>query len=138
MEKVRIIPYTKYDESEIIPLYRAVGWSRYYENPPMLRAAFANSLYAAGAYWQEKLVGMIRAVGDGHSILYIQDLLVAPDYQRRGIGSLLLRDVLGKYDGVYQKVLLTDGEPRTIRFYKSLGFQPSGQFGCLAFLRFST
>ena len=49
-------------------------------------------------------------VGDGYTILYIQDLLVHPDFARQGIGSRLLLRILGKYESVYQKILLTDDQ----------------------------
>ncbi|MGX7076836.1 GNAT family N-acetyltransferase [Globicatella sanguinis] len=34
---------------------------------------------------------MIRVVRDGYSILFIQDILVLPEFQRQGIGSTLLK-----------------------------------------------
>lgn len=73
--------YTNYNESEIINLYTAVGWSNYFNNPEMLCNAYENSLYILGAYDRDKLVGIIRVVGDGHSIIYVQDILVLPEYQ---------------------------------------------------------
>ena len=39
---------------------------------------------------------MVRVVGDGASVILIQDLLVHPEYQRKGIGDQLMRAVLEK------------------------------------------
>ena len=128
--------YSHYNEAEILPLYRSVGWSNYYEHPEMLAKAYANSLYILGAYEDEKLVGIIRAVGDGHSILFIQDILVDPEYQRRGIGTALTNALLEKYQNVYQIELATDNTEKTIHFYKSLGFRPLHEIGCCGFLKF--
>ena len=48
----------------------------------------------AGPVGGRRLVGLVRVVGDGASIAYVQDLLVHPDWQRRGIGARLLRDAM--------------------------------------------
>lgn len=137
MNAIIFKPYTDYNEKEILTLYRSVGWTNYTDYPEMLRNAYAHSLFTLGAYAGEQLAGIIRVVGDGCSILYIQDLLVHPDFQRKGIGSRLLKAVLQKYQRAYQKVLLTDDRPETIAFYKSLGLQPADRYGCLAFVQFN-
>ena len=87
------------------------------------------------AYEDEALVGIIRAVGDGHSILFIQDILVYPEYQRRGIGTALMKALLDRYAHVYQIELATDNTKKTINFYKSLGFYPLQEIGCRRFLK---
>ena len=127
--------YRKYNEEEILNLYRSVGWVNYVNEPEMLRNAYANSLKIFGAYEGEKLLGIIRVVGDGHSIVHIQDIIVLSEYQRHGIGTALLQRVLDTYENVYQKILLTDNTERTIQFYKSLGFQMDTEIECRAFLK---
>ncbi len=62
--------------------------------PKQAQMALDNSLYMIGAYDGEQLVGMGRIVGDGAVICYIQDLIVAPDYQRMGIGSKVLNALI--------------------------------------------
>lgn len=132
---MHIEPYSHYEEAQILSLYRAVGWSNYYERPEMLEKAYAGSLCVLGAYENEKLVGIIRAVGDGASILFIQDILVHPEYQRRGIGTALMQALLERYSHVYQIQLATDNTEKTIAFYKSLGFQPLREIGCYGFIK---
>ena len=114
--------YSKYNEEEILNLYKSVGWLNYTSNPAMLKNAYKNSLKILGAYDADKLVGIIRVVGDGYSIVYIQDMIVLPEYQRKGIGTLLLEKILFEYKNVYQKVLMTDNTEKTVRFYKTDGF----------------
>lgn len=121
------------DESGLLPLYAAVGWTNYTGRPDMLRAAYQNSLCALGAYEGGRLAGAVRAVGDGASIVYVQDLLVLPEYQRRGIGAALVRALMARYPAVYQLVLLTDDTEKTAAFYRSLGLSPVREAGCLAF-----
>ena len=125
--------YAVYKEAEILGLYTSVGWTNYTDNPEMLRNAYLNSLKLYGAYVDGKLVGIIRAVGDGFSVLFIQDLLVHPDFQRNGIGTLLLKRMLKEYENVYQMHLITEDSEKTISFYKSLGFVDNSEIGCKAF-----
>ena len=80
-------------------------------------------------------MGILRAVGDGHSILFIQDILVYPEYQHRGIGTALVKAVLEQYPHVYQIELATDNTEKTVSFYKSLGFRPMEEIGCRGFLK---
>jgi len=129
--------YQTYNESEILSLYTSVGWTNYTNHPEMLKNAYANSLKTLGAYENEKLIGIIRVVGDGHSVVFIQDLLVYPEYQRQGIGTALLKQILQDYKHVYQKHLFTDNTEKTIQFYKSLGFTMDTDMNCRAFSIFS-
>ena len=57
------------------------------------------------------------------SIFYLQDILILPDYQRRGIGRMLLEDCLARFSHVRTKVLMTDDEARQKAFYESLGYR---------------
>lgn len=127
--------YSEYRESEILSLYRSVGWTNYTDNPDMLKNAYANSLKILGAYADGQLLGIIRVVGDGYSIVFIQDLLVSPEHQHKGIGTALISQILGLYQTVYQKSLLTDNTEKTIRFYQSAGFQMDTEMGCRAFTK---
>ena len=127
--------YGEYRESEILSLYRSVGWTNYTDNPDMLKNAYANSLKILGAYADGRLLGIIRAVGDGCSIVFIQDLLVFPEYQHKGIGTALISRILALYQTVYQKSLLTDSTEKTIQFYQSAGFQMDTDIGCRAFIK---
>ena len=133
--KYEIREYLHYKESEIIDLYEKVGWTNYTDNPVMLQNAYQNSLKILGAYDGDKLIGIIRAVGDGYSIVYIQDILVLPEYQRQGIGRALMNWLLEEYKGAYQKVLFTDNTEKTIQFYKSVGFAMDTDIECRAFLK---
>ena len=134
---MKIAEYGAYIESEVLPLYESVGWTSYTASPAMLRAAFENSLLVLGAYSDGRLIGILRAVGDGASILYIQDILVHPDHQRRGVGSALLKAALGRYPNVYQTVLMTDDSENTRAFYCKNGFVAAGDMGCTSFMKIS-
>ena len=122
--------YTTYCESEILRLYASVGWTAYTDDPAALREGFAHSLLTIAAYEDEALAGLVRVVGDGATIVLVQDLLVAPEYQRKGIGRALLQAVLDRYRAVRQLQLVTDDTEKTLAFYKSMGFAENAAFGC--------
>ena len=130
-----IKPYTQYSEAEILPLYESVGWIFYCKHPDVVKEAYANSLCILAAYEEDRLVGLIRSVGDGHTILFIQDLLVYPEYQRRGIGTALMNALLEQYPHVYQIELATDYTEKTVAFYKSFGFRNLSDIGCCGFMK---
>lgn len=133
--EITIKEYTKYDSDEILNLYNSVGWCSYTNHPKMLEHAFEHSLKILCAHDGNKLVGLVRAVGDGYSVLFIQDILVLPEYQRKGIGTRLLKSMLDLYPEVYQTQLATDKTEKTVEFYKSCGFLPYSQTGCEGFIK---
>ena len=120
---------------EIFPIYEAVGWTNYTTNPTMLKNALEHSLFLISARDEEgNLIGFLRAVGDGFSIVYIQDIIVLPEYQRQGIGTQLLRQTLEYFKEVYQMILTTDSELKTLAFYESNGFTALSKVGCTSFM----
>ena len=127
--------YENFHLEDIINLYQSVGWTNYLERTGILEEAYANSLCVLGAYDSDRLVGIIRAVGDGRTIVFVQDIIVLPEYQRKGIGTKLLKAVMEKYKDVYQMELLTDNTEKTKAFYRSVGFTASDDMGCVAFIR---
>ena len=132
---MEIKEYIDYKDEEILDLYNDAGWKAYTEDPETLRKGYENSLLVLAAYEGGELQGIIRVVGDGQTIVFVQDILVYKKYQRQGIGSALLQAVLGRYSGVRQIELVTDNTEKTIAFYRSAGFRPLAEFGCCGFMR---
>ena len=121
--------------NEILGLYEAVGWTNYIARPERLRAGYACSLAVWGAFAGDRLVGVVRVVGDGATIVFVQDLIVAPSHQRTGIGTQLMRAVMNRFSDVYQMELLTDDGSGACALYESLGFVRSDAMGCVAYVR---
>ena len=128
--------YTTYNEKDILPIYESVGWTNYTKRPQMLEDAFSNSLKIYAAFVNDSPVGLRRVVGDGVSVVFIQDLLVRPEYQRHGIGTALLDKIIKEYENVYQLHLITDNTEKTVSFYKSLGFHMDTDINCRAFSKY--
>ena len=127
--------YTQFKFDEILRLYTKVGWTAYTEDMPALERGYKNSLYILAAYENDQLIGIIRVVGDGATVILIQDIIVCPERQRQGIGTALLKAVLDRYSAVRQIQLTTDNTPETVAFYKSLGFVDFSEIGCCGFMR---
>ena len=121
--------------NEILALYGAVGWTNYTARPDTLRAGYEGSLAAWGAFVGDKLVGVVRVVGDGVTIVFVQDLIVAPSHQRTGIGTQLMQAVMNRFSDVYQMELLTDDGSGACALYERLGFVRSDAMGCVAYVR---
>ena len=139
LQKVRfrmeIKEYTRYQEDEIFRLYSQVGWTAYTENMAALKQGFQNSLLTLAAYENNELLGIVRVVGDGFTIVFVQDILVFPAKQRQGVGTALLKAVLERYANVRQIELTTDQTPETAAFYRSLGFTEFSEIGCFGFMK---
>lgn len=132
---IAIEKYEDYSEREILPLYQAVGWTNYANNPAMLENAYGNSLCTLAAKDGQTIIGIVRAVGDGHSIIYIQDLIVLPKFQRRGIGRKLIEAIMSLYGNVYQTVLITDAAEENVSFYRNVGLIDGSRFNCVPFMK---
>ena len=115
----------------VLHLYQAVGWTNYTHQPQMLEQALSHSLVIYLALDGDSVVGLIRLVGDGFSSVFVQDLIVLPSYQRQGIGSSLMKEALKDYKDTYQVQLLTDQTEKTLRFYRSMGFEILSTYNCI-------
>lgn len=127
---------------ELVELYQSVNWLLYAADPDGLARAVDRSTYVVTARDGDgRLIGLARCLSDDVSIAYLQDVLVHPDHQRRGIGRFLVMVCLERFGHVRRKVLLTDDEPGQAAFYESLGFRNLRDFGpptINAFVQIST
>lgn len=76
-------------------LFETTGWNREsHRSPEALGRALDGSQFMVGAYDGEQLIGFGRVLTDGvlHGMIY--DLIVHPAYQRQGIGTQLLQQLV--------------------------------------------
>ncbi len=126
---------TPIDYDELNLLYESVEWTGYTDFPDKMRKLLEGSSFYISAWHTNLLVGLIRAVGDEVSILYIQDLLIRPAYQRMGIGRQLMEGMLKQHTHIRQIVLMTDDTEKTAAFYRTFNFQTTQEMGGLAFTK---
>ena len=127
---VKITKETSVSIDDVLHLYQAVGWTNYTNQPQMLEQALSHSLATYLARDGEKIVGLVRLVGDGFSSVFVQDLIVLPSYQRQGIGSNLMKEALADYKDAYQIQLATEQIEKNLIFYRSLGFETLSTYDC--------
>ena len=127
---IKITKETSVSINDVLHLYQAVGWTNYTNQPQMLDQSLAHSLAIYVARDGEEIVGLVRLVGDGFSSVFVQDLIVLPNYQRQGIGSDLMKEALGDFKDAYQVQLATEQTEKTLGFYRSLGFETLSTYDC--------
>lgn len=124
--KIEIKFVKDWPEEDIVNLYQAGGWWRDRYDPAGIKLLIKGSFAFVVAVDKDsgKAVGMGRAISDGVSDAYIQDLVVLPEHRDMGIGKKLTNALL---DYCLSKKLLWVGliaEPGQENFYSSLGFKP--------------
>jgi ribosomal protein S18 acetylase RimI-like enzyme len=117
-------------------IYKKESWNAYLKDDGKLIRAFNNSLHIVGAFDNNKLIGFIRCVGDGEHIVVVQDLIIDPEYQRRGIGKDLLSKIMQKYSEVRSFMIITDIDDEVAnKFYQSLSFKKIKDLNMIGYIR---
>jgi len=104
---------------QIADLREAVGWNRmesFYESEHM------NSYFHISVYDCEKLIGYIDTVSNGVTDAYIQDLMVHPEYQCKGIGTELMNRTIAYLKERKIYMISVVFEERLLPLYKRFGF----------------
>lgn len=123
-------------DDQLRHIYDEAGWIAYTCDMDKLKRAIDNSLYVVTAWYNEELVGILRVVGDGETILYLQDLIVHKNHRRHKIATGMLEKVINKFPEVRQKVLVAEDSDDSRGFYEEVGFMPCDQGDFIGFIRF--
>ncbi|GAB1529885.1 MULTISPECIES: GNAT family N-acetyltransferase [Brevibacillus] len=67
----------------------SVGWEKMM-NFKVLKDSLENSLYSVVVLSDSKIIGMGRIIGDGYIYFYLQDIVVLPEFQKMGIGTMIM------------------------------------------------
>ena len=107
----------------IITIYRAHGWWKPSDTPALLKKIIKGSHCFAAAGLDGRIIGIGRAISDGVSDAYIQDMAVLKTERGSGAGRAILKALLArlKKDGVNWVGLIAqdNSEP----FYRKAGFK---------------
>src|SRR6185437_7988394 len=109
------------DSKELISLFRLAKLGG--REGEKVQRAFQNSTAVCFAFDGPRLVGAARALSDREYHATIYDVAVHPAYQRRGIGTRLVNELISMLP-VWRVLLVADGE--VTAFYRRLGFEPFG------------
>ena len=96
-----MISIKAYDETRdfehIIRSCEEEGWIKFYttKKEEFRRALSASESYVA--YDGEEYCGFTRCITDGHFTIFCCEIIVDPEFRRRGVGGLLLKTVNDQY-----------------------------------------
>jgi GNAT superfamily N-acetyltransferase len=85
------------DKNEYFSLFITTGWNNEYQaSPDDLEKANKNSWLVVCAYEENRLVGFGRAITDFvlHAMIY--DMIILPEYQGKGIGTLIIKTLINR------------------------------------------
>lgn len=107
------------EPKQIAELRQSVGWNGMESS---YIKSLENSYFYICCYDENNLIGFLDVVSNGVTDAYIQDVIVHPDYQRKGIGTNLINTAIDKLkqDHIYAISVLFDEE--LAPFYKRFGF----------------
>ena len=87
-----------------------------YSNPSM------TSFFHIAVYDGDQLVGFVDSVSNGVTDAYIQDLIVRPDYQGKGIGTDLMKKMIASLKEKHIYIISVIFEETLKPFYDRFGF----------------
>ena len=118
------IKYNKLSAEEFILLWESV-WGQ----APSLeqtKLAMKNTIFRVAVYDGDKIVAMARMIGDMGLCYYIKDVVVRPEYQNKGIGRMLINELMKfiNENGVSGTEIFVElcAMPDKIPFYEKFGF----------------
>jgi len=90
----------------------------------VVEKSIENDLFSVCVYDGQKLVGMGRVVGDGGIYFYIQDIIVIPSYQGKGLGIKIMNEIEAylfenAYNNSFIGLMAADG---VHEFYHKFGY----------------
>lgn len=87
--------------------------------------ALKNSVFTVSVRENNELIGFGRIVGDQGITYIVSDIMVHPDYQRKGIGKLIMKEIdsyIEQNTDEYAYVCLIANKPAD-KLYSQFGFE---------------
>jgi len=109
---------------QITELYRMEGWWEKEKDDQELVAGIIKGSHCFFiAVREEEIIGMGRAISDQASDAYIQDVAVKSESRRKGIGTVIIREITARLraDGLNWIGIIA--ERGSQEFYSRLGFK---------------
>ena len=97
---------------------RRVGMA--YHKPDVQRKAFENSYAVVFVYKGGEMIGFGRAISDGAYQAAVYDVAVIPEYQRQGIGTEIVKQILARISSCNVILYAAPGKEG---FYRTLGLR---------------
>lgn len=120
-----IVKYNELTAKQFIEL-----WETVWGNGPSVEQtelAMKNTLFRISIWDDERIVAMARMIGDMGLDYYIKDVVVRPEYQHKGIGRMMINELMKyinrngiKGTGIFVELCAV---PDKIPFYQKFGFE---------------
>jgi ribosomal protein S18 acetylase RimI-like enzyme len=132
LKEIEIKVIEKAERDAIKKLYQQAGWWGSNDETPdggawiddMVRGSFC----FVGAFAGDEMIGMGRAVSDGVSDAYIQDVTVLKEFRGHGLGARIIAKIVDFLENRRIGWIGLIAEPGTQAFYHRLGFDPMEGF----------
>jgi GNAT superfamily N-acetyltransferase len=103
-------------------LRAAVGWECM--DSESTEIGLCNSLFSVCVFHKRDVIGYGRVIGDGAIFFYIQDVMVLPEHQRKGVGRMIMRAIMDYLDAharqrTFVGLMAAKGASK---FYEKFGF----------------
>lgn len=113
------------DIVEFLEMIKSVGWNTYSDD--QIRKAINNSMYIVKVLHKNKIIGFGRVVGDYSVVCMLTDICVKPEYQKHGIGLIIVKELKRLIEenvkmGEKMQIELTPTAGNE-KFYQSAGFK---------------
>lgn len=130
---MRISTSKNLDSESLKDLFNSVGWD-INTRPELLSLAMENASHIVTAYDGSHLIGLIRSMDDAMWHANIDCLVVHKDYQRTGVGTMLLNELLKLLKDV-PTISVSPNESKNFAFYEKFGFTRIKDGGLLQLYR---
>ena len=77
---------------EFMMLRKAVGWG--VPDSAAISTSLQNTLFGVCVESEGQCIGCGRVVGDGSLVFHVQDIIVLPEYQRKGVGTMIMDAIM--------------------------------------------
>lgn len=112
------------EKNQFYDLFLTTGWNEKYQlNKERLFEAVQSSWYMISAYDGNKLIGFGRIISDGILHALIVDMIILPEYQGQGIGSILLKKLVDRCNANHIKDIQLFCAKGKTGFYKKFNFE---------------
>ena len=112
-------------EEEFLEMVKSVGWKIY--SKKQVTKALKNTMYMVKVVINNQLAGIGRVVGDYSIVCMLTDICVKPEFQRKGIGLMIVKKLkeliesnLKENEKIQIELTPTAGNEE---FYKKAGFK---------------
>lgn len=122
--KIKLKETKKLSYDKVVKIFFEVGFLKKPSKTNLynqsIQEAFKNSQYVISAWDEKQLVGFVRVLSDKTIFATIWNMIVKPEYQNKGIGELLVKQIFKKYN---KHAVFLIADQKVKGFYEKMGFK---------------